>query len=120
MISIKNIQKASDLSFILNSKAVFEFWLRMFNASDADAIKTIAALEGIPDTVGTEIEKAFENAKDDDEKADVAEEHPEIVVCDLEYTAWAGSLQRGWSDPGEHREIVQIAAIRLSTVGQPG
>lgn len=36
-----------------------------------------------------------------------------IVVYDLEFTAWDGSWQRGWSGPGEHREIVQIGAVRL-------
>lgn len=36
-----------------------------------------------------------------------------LVVVDLEYTAWEGSLGRGWSGPGEHREVVQIGAVRL-------
>jgi inhibitor of KinA sporulation pathway (predicted exonuclease) len=36
------------------------------------------------------------------------------VVFDLEYTAWEGSLGRGWSGPGEQREIVQIGAVRLA------
>jgi inhibitor of KinA sporulation pathway (predicted exonuclease) len=35
------------------------------------------------------------------------------VVYDLEYTAWPGSWERGWSAPGEHREIVQIGAVRV-------
>ncbi len=35
------------------------------------------------------------------------------VVFDLEYTAWQGSRERGWSGPGELREIVQIGAVRL-------
>lgn len=35
------------------------------------------------------------------------------VVYDLEYTAWEGSRARDWSGPGEHREIVQIGAVRL-------
>ena len=34
---------------------------------------------------------------------------------DTEYTSWEGSLQRNWSQPNEHREIVQIAAIRIDT-----
>ena len=38
-----------------------------------------------------------------------------IVVFDTEYTAWDGSLARGWSGPGEFREIVQIGAVRLET-----
>jgi inhibitor of KinA sporulation pathway (predicted exonuclease) len=39
-----------------------------------------------------------------------------LVVFDLEYTAWEGSLERGWSAPGEHREIVQVGAVRLDTL----
>jgi inhibitor of KinA sporulation pathway (predicted exonuclease) len=38
-----------------------------------------------------------------------------IIVFDTEYTAWDGSLARGWSGPGEFREIVQIGAVRLDT-----
>ncbi len=38
----------------------------------------------------------------------------EVVVFDLEYTAWPGSHARGWSAPGEHREVVQIGAVRLA------
>jgi len=38
----------------------------------------------------------------------------EFVVYDLEYTAWEGSRARQWSGPGEHREIVQIGAVRVS------
>jgi DNA polymerase III epsilon subunit-like protein len=36
-----------------------------------------------------------------------------VVVYDLEYTAWPGSLERRWTGPGEHREIVQIGAVSL-------
>lgn len=36
-----------------------------------------------------------------------------LVVVDLEYTSWEGALARGWSGPGEHREVVQIGAVRL-------
>ncbi len=36
-----------------------------------------------------------------------------VVVFDLEWTAWEGSKARGWNGPGEHREIVQIGAVRL-------
>lgn len=38
----------------------------------------------------------------------------DVVVFDLEYTAWPGSLERGWSRNDEHREIVQIGAVRLA------
>lgn len=37
----------------------------------------------------------------------------EFVVYDLEYTSWEGAMARRWSGPGEHREIVQIGAVRL-------
>ncbi len=36
-----------------------------------------------------------------------------IVVVDTEFTAWEGSVARGWSGPQERREIVQIGAVRL-------
>jgi len=36
-----------------------------------------------------------------------------FVVYDLEYTSWDGAQARNWSGPGEHREIVQIGAVRL-------
>src|SRR3546814_19702479 len=39
--------------------------------------------------------------------------HGALVVVDLEYTSWEGALARGWSGPDEHREIVQIGAVRL-------
>jgi inhibitor of KinA sporulation pathway (predicted exonuclease) len=38
----------------------------------------------------------------------------EVTVFDLEYTAWDGSLARDWSEDWEHREIIQIGAVRLS------
>lgn len=38
---------------------------------------------------------------------------PEIILFDTEYTAWEGSQARRWSAPGEHREIIQIAALRV-------
>lgn len=38
----------------------------------------------------------------------------QFVLFDFEYTAWEKSQERGWSDPGEHREIIQIGAIRVS------
>ena len=36
-----------------------------------------------------------------------------FVAVDLKYTSWEGSLERGWSRPHEHREVVQIGAVRL-------
>lgn len=38
----------------------------------------------------------------------------EFIVYDLEFTAWPGSRQTNWSRPGEHREIVQIGAVRVA------
>ena len=38
-----------------------------------------------------------------------------IVVFDTEYTSWPGAEARGWSHPQEHREIVQIGAVRLDS-----
>ncbi len=38
---------------------------------------------------------------------------PEVVVFDTEFTAWPGSMARAWSGPGEHKEIVQIGAVKL-------
>ena len=38
-----------------------------------------------------------------------------FVLLDLEYTAWEGSKDRNWSGENEHREVVQIAAIKVKT-----
>ncbi len=38
----------------------------------------------------------------------------QIVVYDLEFTAWEGSLERNWSLPWERWEVVQIGAVKLS------
>jgi inhibitor of KinA sporulation pathway (predicted exonuclease) len=38
-----------------------------------------------------------------------------VVFADLEYTSWEGAMERGWSGPGELREIVQIGAVRADT-----
>lgn len=44
----------------------------------------------------------------------------EIILFDTEYTAWEGSQARKWSEPWEHREIIQIAAVRLALCdGEP-
>lgn len=37
----------------------------------------------------------------------------DIVVFDLEFTAWEGSQARRWTGPGEYMEIVQFGATRL-------
>src|SRR6185436_5230646 len=36
-----------------------------------------------------------------------------FVVYDLEFTSWPGAQDRGWTGPGEFREIVQIGALRI-------
>ena len=43
-----------------------------------------------------------------------------IVFFDVEYTAWAGSMQRNWSEPWEFREIVQIGATKVKLPGDGG
>jgi inhibitor of KinA sporulation pathway (predicted exonuclease) len=48
---------------------------------------------------------------------DVLPRNGEMVVFDLEWTAWEGSLARNWSGPGEYREIIQIGAVRLDAAG---
>ena len=37
----------------------------------------------------------------------------EIVIFDTEFTAWPGSRERGWSEPWEARELIQLAAVRV-------
>lgn len=36
-----------------------------------------------------------------------------IVIFDAEYTTWEGAMERNWSGPGEHRETIQIGAVRI-------
>jgi len=40
-----------------------------------------------------------------------------LIIHDLEYTAWEGSLARRWSGEGEYRELVQIGAVKLACDG---
>ena len=35
------------------------------------------------------------------------------IVFDTEFTSWKGSMQNNWSKPGEHRELVQIGALKI-------
>jgi len=37
----------------------------------------------------------------------------QIVIFDTEFTAWQGSKERNWSLDWEHREIIQIAAVKV-------
>lgn len=39
----------------------------------------------------------------------------EIIIFDTEFTAWEGSMVRNYDKPNEHREIVQIGAVKIST-----
>ncbi|XKT74570.1 MAG: exonuclease domain-containing protein [Patescibacteria group bacterium UBA2163] len=38
-----------------------------------------------------------------------------VVIFDLEFTAWEGTLERNWSDPDEYREVVHIGAITVNS-----
>lgn len=38
----------------------------------------------------------------------------ELVLYDTEFTAWKGSQERLWSAEWEHRELVEIGAVRVS------
>lgn len=39
------------------------------------------------------------------------------VIFDLELTSWPGTNERNWSLPDEHREIIQIGAVKIETAG---
>ncbi len=41
----------------------------------------------------------------------------DVVIFDLEYTAWEGSLAREWTGPNEYMEVVQIGAVRIDAQG---
>lgn len=38
-----------------------------------------------------------------------------FVLFDLECTTWEGAAARGWSGPGEHREVIQMGATLTDT-----
>lgn len=38
----------------------------------------------------------------------------ELVLYDTEHTAWEGSLARLWSEEWEHRELVELGAVRVA------
>lgn len=38
-----------------------------------------------------------------------------IVLFDTEYTTWEGALERNWSEPNEHKEVIQIGAVLVDT-----
>lgn len=37
-----------------------------------------------------------------------------IIFYDTEYTTWKGAMENGWSLPGQHKDIVQVAALRFN------
>jgi inhibitor of KinA sporulation pathway (predicted exonuclease) len=39
-----------------------------------------------------------------------------VVVFDLEFTAWEGSMESRWTRPGELTEVVQIGAVKLDAI----
>ena len=42
----------------------------------------------------------------------------QLIIFDTEFTAWEGSQQRDWSEPWEHRELIQLAAVKVDIDGQ--
>lgn len=36
------------------------------------------------------------------------------VIYDTEFTAWEGSNKRNWKGEGEHRELIQLAALKIA------
>lgn len=38
----------------------------------------------------------------------------QLIIFDTEFTAWPGSSERQWSEPWEHRELIQLAAVKVS------
>ena len=38
----------------------------------------------------------------------------QLVIFDTEFTAWLGSQQRNWSEAWEQRELIQLAAVKLT------
>jgi inhibitor of KinA sporulation pathway (predicted exonuclease) len=41
------------------------------------------------------------------------QENSHLIIFDTEFTAWQGSAQRNWSLDWEHREVIQIAAVKV-------
>jgi len=41
----------------------------------------------------------------------------EFVIWDTEFTSWEGTHLRAWSGPTEHKEIIQLCALRVSRQG---
>ncbi|HYM18269.1 MAG TPA: 3'-5' exonuclease [Micropepsaceae bacterium] len=43
-----------------------------------------------------------------------AQKRISVVIFDLEFTAWEGSMASRWTRPGEYTEVVQIGAVKLT------
>ena len=39
------------------------------------------------------------------------------VIFDLEFTSWPGSLERNWSLANECKDIIQMGAVKIETIG---
>ncbi len=39
----------------------------------------------------------------------------EVIIYDTEFTTWEGAMQSNWGEDWQHREIVQIGAVRFDT-----
>jgi inhibitor of KinA sporulation pathway (predicted exonuclease) len=37
-----------------------------------------------------------------------------FILYDTEFTCWEGSLARNWKGNGEHREIIQVSALKIN------
>lgn len=35
------------------------------------------------------------------------------ILFDTEFTTWEGAMASNWSEPGQHRELVQVAAMKI-------
>lgn len=44
---------------------------------------------------------------------ELVNDYSTIIVFDTEFTTWEGAMARGWSEEGEYRELVQIAAQKI-------
>ena len=39
-----------------------------------------------------------------------------FIIVDTEFTSWDGSQERNWSEEFEHRELVQISALKIENM----
>ncbi len=38
-----------------------------------------------------------------------------FIIFDTEFTSWPGAMERNWSGKNEHKELVQIGAVKVDT-----